>query len=113
MPIIIENIGKFLSKIPVSYLLALLGLLLFLLILLITRRKKSQARLDEPASSQPAEIQPTEALKILEPPPVTDRKLPDERKPHVPEKVAKLKTVAPPPVETDDPDVSPPEMRAV
>ena len=88
MPTIIEDIGGFLLKIPVSYLLALLGLLLFLLILLITRRKKSQARLDEQASSQPAEIQPTETLEILEPPSVTDRELPDERKPYVPEKVA-------------------------
>ena len=113
MPTIIENIGELLSKIPVSYLLALLGLLLFILILLIARRKKSQTRLDEQASSQPAEIQPTEALEISETPSITDRELPDERKPPVPEKVAELKRVAPPPVETDEPDVSPPEMRPV
>lgn len=113
MPTIIENIEEFISKIPDSYLLALLGLLIFLLILLIARRKKSQARLDEQASSQPAEIQPTEALEIQEPPPVTDRESSDERKPHVPEKVTELKTVAPQPVETGEPDVSPPEMRPV
>ena len=113
MPTIIEDIGEFLLKIPVSYLLALLGLLLFLLILLITRRKKSQTWLDEQASSQPAGIQPTETLEILEPPSVTDRELPDERKPYVPEKVAELKTVATEPVETDEPDVSPLEIRPV
>jgi len=113
MPTIIEDIGEFLLKIPVSYLLALLGLLLFLLILLITRRKKSHARLDEQASSQPAGIQPTETLEILGPPSVTDRELPDERKPYVSEKVAELKTVATEPGETDEPDVSPLEIRPV
>ena len=105
--------SDFLLKIPVSYLLALLGLLLLLLILLIVRRKKSQSRLYEQTPSQPTEIQPTEALEIPEPPSVTDREIPDEEKPPVPEEVTEPKPVAPQPVQPAEPDVTQPDIRPV
>jgi len=111
MSIIIENIEEFLSKIPVSYLWGILGLLVLILILLIVRRKKKHARLEEKASPQPTEIQSAEALERTEPPSVSERELPDERKTDAPGEIAEPKTAPPQPAEIAKPNGSPPEIQ--
>ncbi|MEA3232841.1 MAG: signal recognition particle-docking protein FtsY [Thermodesulfobacteriota bacterium] len=113
MPTTLENIQIFLLTIPVSYLLALLGLLVLLLVLLIARRKKSQARPDVQVPPQPAEIKSTEALEIPEPPSVTDREIPDEVESPAPEEAIEPETASPRTVAPAEPDVSQPDLRPV